>query len=145
MVRITRSLLPMLGLAAVALAVIAALPGRDPGLPRIQSGANSPAATQAGPLANLCHGWGSARKDCAAFVGHFIRNLSEREPALGLCLPPPAPLAEWAALALKDTPADAPWAPVLETALTTGRTAPPLPCAPTPSPDAAPATEARPT
>ncbi|MCG7364477.1 hypothetical protein MHZ93_24840, partial [Roseomonas sp. ACRSG] len=85
MVRITRSLLPMLGLAAVALAVIAALPGRDPGLPRIQSGANSPAATLAGPLANLCHGWGSARKDCAAFVGHFIRNLSEREPALGLC------------------------------------------------------------
>ncbi|MFC7554062.1 hypothetical protein ACFQU7_20430 [Pseudoroseomonas wenyumeiae] len=32
----------MLGLAAAAVAVIAMLPGRDPGLPRIQSGANSP-------------------------------------------------------------------------------------------------------
>jgi hypothetical protein len=145
MVRIKRNLLPMLGLAAVAVAVIAMLPGREPGLPRIQSGANQPAATEAGPLANLCNGWGNARKDCAAFVGHFIQTLSERNPALGLCLPPPAALAEWTAQTLKGTPAAAPWAPVLEEALTTARAAPPLPCAPTPSPDAAPATEARPT
>ena len=135
----------MLGLAAVAVTVIALLPGRDPGLPRIHSGANSPAATLAGPLVNLCHGWGNARKDCAAFVGHFIHGLSEREPALGLCLPPPAALAEWTAQALRDTPPDAPWAPVLEETLTTRRAAPPLPCAPTSSSDAAPATEARPT
>ena len=145
MVRITRNLLPMLGLAAVAVAVIAMLPGREPGLPRIHSGANSPAATQAGPLANLCHGWGNARKDCAAFVGHFIQRLSDREPALGLCLPPPAALADWTAQALQDTPPDALWAPVLEEALTSRRTAPPLPCAPPASPDAALAPEARPT
>jgi hypothetical protein len=145
MVRIKRNLLPMLGLAALAIAVVAALPGRDPGLPRTQAGASQAAATEAGPLASLCAGWGNARKDCAAFVGHFLTTLSERDPSLQLCLPPPAPLAEWTAKALNGVPASQPWAPALEAALTTGRAAHPLPCAPSPSPDAAPATEARPT
>jgi hypothetical protein len=90
-------------------------------------------------------GWGNARRDCAAFVGHFLTGVAEREPALGLCLPPPAPLAEWTVSALRGVPAQQPWAGPLEAALTTGRRAHPLPCAPEPSPDAAPDTEASPT
>jgi len=122
--------LPMLGLVLVATVVVLALPGRDAGLPRTQAGNGQAAATEAGPLASLCAGWGNARRDCAAFVGHYIGTLQEAEPALGLCIPPPAPLAEWTVAALNGTPPDRPWAPVLRTVLTTDRAAHPLPCTP---------------
>lgn len=122
--------IPMLGLVAVATAVVLALPGRNAGLPRTQAGNSQAAATEAGALASLCAGWGNARKDCAAFVGHYITTLSEAEPALALCLPPPAPLAEWTVAALAGTPPERPWAPVLHATLTAGRTAHPLPCTP---------------
>lgn len=134
--------LPMLGLAGIAALVIAVLPGREDSLPRTQAGNNQPAAREAGALANLCAGWGNARRDCAAFVGHFVTTLAERDPALGLCLPPPARLAEWTVATLRDTPANDPWAPSLEAALTTGRAAHPLPCTPpaaTPAPATTPA------
>jgi hypothetical protein len=142
--RLTRRLLPMAGLVAIATAVVAALPGHEPGLPRTQAGASQAAATEAGALAHLCAGWGNARRDCAAFAGHFITSLAQRRPEAGLCMPPPAALAEWTLRVLEGTAPDQPWAPVLEAALTTTRAAHPLPCA-APNPDAAPATEARPT
>jgi hypothetical protein len=128
--------IPMLGLVAVATAVVLALPGRDANLPRTQAGAQQAAATEAGALANLCAGWGNARRDCAAFVGHYITALSEAEPALKLCLPPPAPLAEWTVVALNGAPPDRPWAPVLHAALTAGGKAHPLPCTPAATPPA---------
>ena len=126
--------LPLLGLAAAATLVVLALPGRDAGLPRTQAGNSQAAATEAGALASLCAGWGNARRDCAAFVGHFITTLAEREPDLALCLPPPAPLAEWTVAALNGAASDQPWAPLLRTALTTDRAAHPLPCAPLSAP-----------
>jgi hypothetical protein len=131
--RVKRIGLPMLGLVAIAGLLILVLPGRDNGQPKTQAGNNQPAAREAGPLSNLCAGWGNARRDCAAFVGHFLTSISERDN-LGLCLPPPARLAEWTVATLRDTPATAPWAPTLEAALTTGRTSHPLPCAPNPAP-----------
>jgi hypothetical protein len=133
--------IPMLGLVAAAALVIAMLPGRPDG-PRAQAGANQPAATEAGALSNLCAGWGRARLDCAAFVTHFMTTLAERDPALSLCTPTPANLADWTVTTLRGTPPDSPWAPTLEAALTTGRTAHPLPC---PPPAAAPAQKAEPT
>jgi hypothetical protein len=135
--RVKRVARPMLGLVALAGATVLLLPGREAGLPRTQAGANQAAATEAGALASLCAGWGNARRDCAAFVGHFLTGVAEREPALGL--------AEWTVSALRGVPAQQPWAGPLEAALTTGRRAHPLPCAPEPSPDAAPDTEASPT
>ncbi len=126
--------LPMLGLVAVATAVVLALPGRHGDGPRTQAGNSQAAATEAGALSSLCSGWGNARRDCAAFVGHYINALSEAEPALRLCVPPPAPLAEWTVAALNGTPPERPWAPVLRAALTAGRTALPLPCTPEATP-----------
>ncbi|MBO1072988.1 hypothetical protein [Roseomonas marmotae] len=129
--RMKRNVLPFLGLAGVAILVISMLPGREPGLSRTMAGFNQPAATISGPLSNLCSGWGHARRDCAAFVRHFMNGLAESRPELGLCVPPPAALAEWTVAALHGVPADEPWAAPLEAALTQARPAPPLPpCAP---------------